>query len=138
MRADELGMSKMMISAFTEDYTIAAPFVMSINDMFVKFTIQRNLREDATPSRIKVLFNGHTATLKLDMIDDIKAFIYRLFEEEFSLTGPPDWEMEMEACITCGTQQNLQVCTGCSKAAYCSLECQAKNWTIHEANCETK
>jgi hypothetical protein len=40
-------------------------------------------------------------------------------------------------CSMCGavSQQKLQVCTRCRRAAYCGRECQAAHWPVHKSEC---
>ncbi|KZT36861.1 hypothetical protein SISSUDRAFT_916495 [Sistotremastrum suecicum HHB10207 ss-3] len=38
-------------------------------------------------------------------------------------------------CIVCNTETS-KTCTGCKFAAYCSKECQRKNWILHIVECD--
>lgn len=44
-------------------------------------------------------------------------------------------------CYGCGVTQHqgLKLCSGCKKAAYCSVDCQTRHWKqSHKAVCKKK
>jgi hypothetical protein len=38
-------------------------------------------------------------------------------------------------CIVCGKEDNIQRCSACRNAGYCSIDCQKKDWSIHSLTC---
>jgi hypothetical protein len=42
-------------------------------------------------------------------------------------------------CSLCGarSEQKLQVCTRCRRAAYCGRDCQAAHWPVHKSECHS-
>jgi hypothetical protein len=47
------------------------------------------------------------------------------------------WRPSRRLCAMCGarSEQKLQVCTRCRRAAYCGRECQAAHWPLHKSEC---
>ena len=39
------------------------------------------------------------------------------------------------SCGTCGTKENLSMCSGCNVQKYCSKKCQKKDWKKHKHDC---
>ncbi|TDL22197.1 hypothetical protein BD410DRAFT_898469 [Rickenella mellea] len=42
---------------------------------------------------------------------------------------------ELEKCFVCPETKNLRFCSACSEAAYCSVDCQNKDWKSHKPIC---
>ncbi|KAJ7643762.1 hypothetical protein FB45DRAFT_736580 [Roridomyces roridus] len=41
----------------------------------------------------------------------------------------------LKKCDACSKTTNLKLCSACGERAYCSTECQGKDWSAHKPNC---
>ncbi len=44
---------------------------------------------------------------------------------------------ECDVCCVCGSKENIQRCSGCKAARYCSKECQKQHYSYHQVYCNT-
>ena len=50
-----------------------------------------------------------------------------------------NWKKRVNVCAECSiSSEKLKLCSGCKRVAYCSKECQKKNWKNHKHLCKFK
>jgi len=41
-----------------------------------------------------------------------------------------------QKCLSCGAQDDLQVCSRCKKVRFCDQKCQTEAWVVHKIDCK--
>ncbi len=57
------------------------------------------------------------------------------FDNEFLAALVPSISGKVIRCRECGRFKNLQKCSRCKDAVYCSLDCQRNDWGKHKLQC---
>jgi len=102
---------------------------------------QHAIQEAAKATRIPIM----NTACDVDMINDVKKSIsmFKRIEsvpntsvKKSDVTSAPKEESHGARCWGCNTAAvDLQLCSGCSIARYCSHKCQQKHWAEHKIIC---